>query len=288
MHNNNVINPKEVINLCSKDLQKETKNMEPLDKYRDSLDTVYDIMSGLDKYSTVEVLFYAAQMLSVLIDSPDVAVYTVANADYARLFAATSQNARKLGNSIKYTTMNELYDQLTDGHIYINESGDTDLPLLAGAVYSKDEMQIILMFWGIPDEELTSRLANRLTVIISLIQNAILRAKLSLSSFRRRHHMEGTNVLDEKSFTALVKTFLEAKEKGLTECTLLEIVMGYEDYEQISLHLACNIRQSDYMGIMEGGKLYILLSNTAATNAEVVRVRLHKLGYNSVLKETMI
>ena len=55
MHNNNVINPKEVINLCSKDLQKETKNMEPLDKYRDSLDTVYDIMSGLDKYSTVEV-----------------------------------------------------------------------------------------------------------------------------------------------------------------------------------------------------------------------------------------
>ena len=184
--------------------------------------------------------------------------------------------------------MNELYDQLTDGHIYINKSGDTDLPLLAGAVYSKDEMQIILMFWGIPDEELTSRLANRLTVIISLIQNAILRAKLSLSSFRRRHHMEGTNVLDEKSFTALVKTFLEAKEKGLTECTLLEIVMGYEDYEQISLHLACNIRQSDYMGIMEGGKLYILLSNTDATNAEVVRVRLHKLGYNSVLKETMI
>ncbi|MBC5743289.1 hypothetical protein FMM74_006825 [Lachnospiraceae bacterium MD308] len=274
--------------MCSKDLQKETKNMEPLDKYRDSLDTVYDIMSGLDKYSTVEVLFYAAQMLSVLIDSPDVAVYTVANADYARLFAATSQNARKLGNSIKYTTMNELYDQLTDGHIYINKSGDTDLPLLAGAVYSKDEMQIILMFWGIPDEELTSRLANRLTVIISLIQNAILRAKLSLSSFRRRHHMEGTNVLDEKSFTALVKTFLEAKEKGLTECTLLEIVMGYEDYEQISLHLACNIRQSDYMGIMEGGKLYILLSNTDATNAEVVRVRLHKLGYNSVLKETMI
>lgn len=273
--------------MCSKELQKETESIAQLDKYKDSLDTVYDIMSGLDKYSTVEVLFYAAQMLSKLMNSPDVAVYTVANADYARLFAATSKEARKLGNSIKYTAMEDMCSKLKEGHIFINNGTDADLPLIAGAVYAEDEMQVILMFWETASQEPNIRLANRLTVIMSLIQNAILRAKRYISSFRRHHYMEGTNVLNEKSFTALVKTFLEAKEKGLTECTLLEIVMGYEDYEQISLHLACNIRQTDYMGIMEGEKLYILLSNTDSTNAEIVQSRLYKLGYNSKLKETV-
>ncbi len=274
--------------MCSKELQEETKNMEQPGKYQDSLDTVYEIMSGLDKYTTVEVLFYAAQMLSKLMNSPDVAIYTVANADYARLFAATSKEARQLGNSIKYTAMEDMYHTLKDGHIYINETADTGLPLIAGAVYAEEEMQVILMFWGIPLSELTLKKANRLTVITTLIQNAILRAKRCMSSFRRHHYMEGTNVLNEKAFTDLVKTFLAAKENGLTECTLLEIVMGYEDYGQISLHLACNIRQSDYMGIMDNEKLYILLSNTNAANAEVVRTRLYKLGYNSLLKDTII
>lgn len=274
--------------MCSKELQEETNNMEQLDRYKDSLDTVYEIMSSLDKYTTVEVLFYAAQLLSKLMNSPDVAIYTVANSDYARLFAATSKEARKLGNSIKYTTMTDMCNKLKDGQIYMNDTADPNLPLMAGAVYAEEEMQVILMFWGIPHQELTPQKANRLTVITTLIQNAILRAKRYMSSFRRHHYMEGTNVLNEEAFTDLVKTFLKAKEKGLTECTLLEIIMGYEGYEQISLQLACNIRQTDYMGIMEGEKLYILLTNTDPTNAEVVRTRLHKLGYNSRLKETMI
>lgn len=272
--------------MCSKESQ-ATNNMEQLGKYRDSLDTVYEIMSSLDKYTTVEVLFYAAQMLSELMGSPDVAVYTVANRDYARLFAATSEKSRSLGNSIKYTDMEDLYQELKDGHIYINKNDKSEPPSIAGAVYAEEEMQVILMFWGLPEQDLTSRNAKRLTVIATLIQNAILKAKRYMSSFRRHHYMEGTGVLNEKSFTTLVETFLEAKAKGLTECTLVEIVMGYHSYEQIAASLICNIRQTDYMGIMEDGKLYILLSNTDIANAEVVKARIHKLGYNSVLKESL-
>ena len=41
------------------------------------------------------------------------------------------------------------------------------------------------------------------------------------------------------------------------------------------------------MGIMDGGKLYILLSNTDIKNAEIVKQRLLNLGYQSVLEETL-
>lgn len=254
---------------------------------RNGLDMVYGIISDLEKYTTEEVLFYAAPTLARLMDTRDVAVYMVVNRDYARLFSATSQKARKLGNSIKYSAMEGLYEDLDAGRIFINDTMDAKLPLMASGVYAEDEIQVILMFWGIPQQQINQSTANHLTVITTLVQNALLRAKRCMASFRRHNYMEGTNVLNEEAFTALVKTFLTAKAKGFTECTLAEIVMGYQDYAEIASKVACNIRQTDYMGIMDGGRLYILLSNTDIKNAEVVKERLLNLGYQSVLKETL-
>ena len=167
----------------------------------------------------------------------------------------------------------------------MNSTMREDLPLLASAVYDHEEIRVILMFWGIPSERMTLSESKRLTVIEMLLQNAILRASRYMSNFRRQRYMEGTNVLNEKAFRVLVNAFLEAKEKGLTECALVEVDMGYEDYEEVSTQVACNIRQTDYMGLMEGEKLYILLANTDMKNAEVVQERLRKLGYESTLKE---
>ena len=165
---------------------------------------------------------------------------------------------------------------------------EAELPLMASAVYGDDEMQLILMVWGIPWQRMTLSEANRLKVIGTLIQNASLRASRYLETLKGQRYVQGTNVLNEEAFTLLVRAFLDAKSKGLTECTLLEIVTGYQGYEQASALLASSIRQTDYMGTMEGGNLYILLSNTDLENAEGVRDRFRRLGYESVLKEAVV
>lgn len=249
---------------------------------------IYEITSSLEKYATEEVLFYAAQVLAELMDSRDVAIYIVANRDYARLFSATSPEARKLGNSVKYTGMGAMYNELINGRVYINKTMEADLPQMASAVYSEDEMQLILMVWGIPWQRMTLAEANRLRVIGTLIQNASVRASRYIESLKGQRFVPGTGVLNEEAFTVLVKAFLEAKGRGLTECTLVEIVTGYQNYEQAAALLAGSIRQTDYMGTMEGGKLYILLSNTDLENAEGVRDRFRKLGYESLLKEAVV
>ncbi len=256
--------------------------------HKDSLGKIYEITSSLEKYATEEVLFYAAEVLAQLMDSRDVAIYIVANRDYARLFSATSPEARKLGNSVKYTAMGDMYNELSHGRVYINKTMEADLPLMASAVYAEDEMQLILMVWGIPWQRMTLAEANRLTVIGTLIQNASVRASRYLESLKSQRYVQGTNVLKEDAFTLLVRAFLDAKSKGLTECTLVEIVTGYQGYEQASALLSSCIRQTDYMGTMEGGKLYVLLSNTDLENAEGVRDRFRKLGYESLLKEAIV
>lgn len=272
--------------LSSSTRKNQNYKVKPGD-YRDALDIVYKIMSSLEKYMPEEVLFFAAPMLAELMETKDVAVYTVVNRDYARLFSYTSPKARELGNSIKYTSLKGIYQCLKDGQIYINEDQTPELPSMAGAVYSEDEIQLILMFWELPKHQLNKIEANHLTVIITLLQNAVLRAKRYMSSFRRQHSMEGTGVLDKEAFTALVNTFLDARSRNLTECTLAEIVMGYQSYDQIAIQLAGNIRHTDYMGILDNERLYILLTNTDIEHAATVQDRLHKIGYQCILKETL-
>lgn len=252
---------------------------------RDSLGKIYEITSKLEKYGPEEVLFYAAQMLGELMDSKDVAVYLVANENYARLFSSTSAGARKLGNSIKYTDMGEMYHELKEGRVYVNKEMDDTLPLIASAVYSEGQMQLILMLWGIPWQRMTLAETNRLTIIGTLIQNAAVRASRYLESLRHRRYVEGTDVMTADAFVQLVRAFMEAKEKELTECVLLEIKAEEGSCAQAAKVLGKSIRESDYMGMLEDGRLYVLLSNTDAKNAEKVRERFLSVGYESVQKE---
>jgi len=98
-------------------------------------------------------------------NTEDVAVYTVANQSYARLFSFTSPTARKLGNSIRYPEMEAMYTDLKERRVFINKTMDERYPLMAQAIYAEDEMQIILMLWGLPWDRMNLAESNRLTVI---------------------------------------------------------------------------------------------------------------------------
>ena len=86
------------------------------------------------------MLFYAAEILSRLVGSKDVAIYSVANRSYARLFSSTSKKARELGNSIEYTSYEDMYRDLKEHRVFINKNMDEKYPLMANAIYSEEEM----------------------------------------------------------------------------------------------------------------------------------------------------
>lgn len=250
---------------------------------RDSLGKVYEITSSLEAYEPEEVLFYAAKVLGELMDSKDVAVYTVANSDYARLFSFTSQEAKKLGNSIKYTDMEDLYNDLREHRVFINKKMDEALPLMASAVYTEERMEFILMIWGIPWQRMTLSEANRLTIVGSLIQNAVVNANRYLDALTHERYLENTRIMASDAFEQLVNAFFGAKANGLTECTLLKIKTW--DHVQAAEILGRNMRQTDYMGVLNDGSFNILLSNTDEKNAEGVMERFRNAGYESSLRE---
>lgn len=86
----------------------------------DSVGTIYEITSELDKYAPEEVIFYAVEVLDKLMDSRDVAIYNISGS-YARLFTFTSDTARTLGNSFRLEDLGEVYQSLSERRVYINK-----------------------------------------------------------------------------------------------------------------------------------------------------------------------
>ena len=276
--------PDELENTDGTSVQLTTGESETVSS-TDSWSSIYDIISSLEKYKTEEVLFYAAEILGKEMGSKNVAIYNVANREYARLYSSTSLEARRLGNSIKYIELGELYSDLKAGRIYVNETNEPNRPALAHAIYAENDIRVILMFWDVSSEKHGVSPVKRLTVIETLLQNTLLHASRYMSNFRRKNYLEGTNVLKEDTFRVLLKAFLEAKEKGLTDCALVEFQMGYRDYKSISIQVACKIRLTDYMGVLRGGKFYILLANTDIESAKIVQERFKSLGFRTELKD---
>lgn len=249
---------------------------------KDSLGKIYEITSSLERYGAYEVLFYAAQTISKLMNTEDVAIYTVANRVYARLFSFTSPTARKMGNSIRYPEMEAMYEDLKEHRVYINKTMDERYPLMAQAIYAEDEMQIILMLWGLPWDRMNLAESNRLTVISYLIQNAVVRANRYLEALREHRYLGNSSILEKEAFTQLVSAFFEAKRNGLTECSLVKITCGEEKYLEAAEVLGKKLRQTDYVGMLDGG-LYVLLSDTEEKNALGVITRFAEAGYESTI-----
>lgn len=249
---------------------------------KDSLGKIYEITSQLEQREPEEVLFYAVQVLSKLMETEDAAVYTVANRDYARLFSFTSPTAKKLGKSIRYSDMEDMVNELREHRVYINKTMDNRYPLMAYAIYSEESMQTILMLWGLPWERMNLADTNRLTIVGYLIQNAVVRANRYLEALHTRRYVEGSDILEQDAFKQLVTAFFDARRRGLTECILLKIRHTDENFKETAEQLGKKLRQTDYFGVLNDG-LYVLLPNTDEDGAAGVIERFKGFGFESLI-----
>lgn len=254
----------------------------------DSVGKIYSITSALDQYSPEEVLFYAADILAKLMKSKDVAIYTVSNSDYARLFSYTSPKAKVLGNSIKYREFGEVYETLLNRKVYINRKMDDRYPLMASAIFENDEIQMLIFIWGIQWEQMTLGQANQLTVISALIQNALLRANRYIAVLEERRYVEDSRMLETDAFATLARAYVKAETQGLTECTLLKILVEPSQYLETGKIFASNLRPMDYVGTLPDGNMYALLANTTRVEAQHVIRRFTEHGYQTEIMEDEI
>jgi nucleoside-diphosphate-sugar epimerase len=249
----------------------------------DSIGKIFEITSSLDRDEPESVFFHAAEVVSQLMNCRDVAIYNVSNRSYARLMSSTSANAGRLGNSIEYTALDDMYQSIKDGLVYVNKKLDKNYPMMATAIMSGDDIKSIIMLWDISWERMNLSQSNRLKVIGYLIQNAVIRADKYIDVLENERYIEGTNVLEPQAFRTLLNAFLEARKKGLADCLVIRITPDNDGLLETSRKLAKLFRNSDYMGILNDGYLYVLLANTSRNDSGFVTGRIREAGYEYVI-----
>lgn len=253
--------------------------------HKDSIGKIYSITSKLEQQMPEDVLFDAVEMIKELMHTEDVAIYNIVNGDYARMFSASSEQARVLGNSIQYKKLDEIYAALSEQKVYINKQMKDEYPLMAKAVYEAGQIKMIIMLWGLSWEQMTLGQANFLTIVSYLIQNALLRARRYMTALEEMRYVGDSGILETDAFESLVESYFRAKEKKLVECTLLEVRGEKEFQYEAGKDIKKKLRNSDYMGTMQNGKLYVLLANTMKKDAHIVQDRIAEYGYETEIVE---
>ncbi|MCQ2518735.1 MAG: NAD(P)-dependent oxidoreductase [Lachnospiraceae bacterium] len=288
-------NEKEYLSVQLKDIQDiNSTNVRVKDaletqlvNQNDSIGKIYSITSALNQYSQEEILFYAADVISKIMKSNDVAIYTVSEGgEYARLFSATSRKARELGNSIKYKELGELYEELAEGHVYINRGLNSALPLMANAITDDNgNIRTIILVWTLAWENMTLGQSNQLVIVTSLIKSAVIRANRYLDALENERYVEGTKILAAEAFEPLVSAFQNAEKEGLAECVILRVFTNPGMYVSAGSALHAKLRDTDLLGVMSDGSLCVILANTTNADSEFVRERFMSIGYMSEIVE---
>lgn len=247
--------------------------------YDDSLVKIYGITSELDSLEAGAVLFYAADIIGRILNTDDVAIYTIANGDYCRLFSATSAKAKSLGKSVKYTNMPEMMAAIENHQVYVNKTMNEEYPLMASAIYRSGKPIELIMLWGLPFENMSVYQCNLLTVLGYMIYNSVERADRYLDALANTRFVAGTRLLTRDAFAELDTTYHDAMAKGFTEYVVLSVSSERSmTYKEWSDTLSSKLRFSDYLGINEDGRVCVLLTNSNSMDAQFIIQRFAEMG----------
>ncbi|MEE8716193.1 MAG: NAD(P)-dependent oxidoreductase [Coriobacteriales bacterium] len=252
---------------------------------QDSLGMVFSVTNELLQGDERAVIFRCVQVLSKLMGSDDVAIYSVAGPTFARLVSATSTRARALGNSVRYRQLGQLGDDLAKRTTYVNRALDADMPSMARGIYSDEGLALFVVVWDMPWERMTLSQSNVLTVACSMIRDAVLRSQRMIQLLRSRRMVGDTTVMNEGAFGEIVDIYRDAARDGLVVCSILRVdLSGFSgSVEQLDSELRGRLRDSDYLGDYGRGGVSVLLVNSSQADAEIVSARLGRAGFPSTV-----
>lgn len=253
----------------------------------DSIGKIYNIMNSLDQYTPEAVFFYAAEILTKMVNTQDVAIYIMENGGYGRLCTATSSLARSMGNSVKINGEDEFYATLMSGKVYINKTLDEKYPLMAAAAMNGDHMETLIMVWGLSLEAMTLSTANMLSITSGLVQGAITRAARYIQILESQRYDADTGVMEHEEFDKLLQIYKEAQDKKLTEYMLLQINTTVKEKARIGYELRKRLRKNDHVGYKEDGSVEVLLSNMNENDIPIVMERLKVIGVDCKVAEAL-
>ena len=249
---------------------------ERLISHEDSFGKIYSMVSRLDVLQSERIIPSAINVLMEIMKSKNVAIYSASSqGNYLRLAASSTKEAAQLGKSLPFDTLGALGKDIKKQKIFTNRSMKEELPTMAAGIYYEGQLIYAIFIWNAPFEIANLYYVNLLRTVASLISSSLNRAYKYMEATSDSKYVINTRVLKSNIFEEIIHAKKIAKELEVSEYSILQIDYGNE-LEKISSNILNIIRDTDYLGLDNNGRLLALLSNSTTEDSNIVVNRIRE------------
>ncbi|MDF2683534.1 MAG: nucleoside-diphosphate sugar epimerase [Brevibacillus sp.] len=262
--------------MVKEELQQQIVNSE------DSFGKMYNITKELDSLEPERVLQRSVHVLEKIMKSDEISIYTMnQNNSFLRLMAKSNKSGFDLPRSLRVEDHAYLAHLMNTQKIYVERELRDDRPIMAAPIFDNGKMVAMVAIQHLGFEHFTLYTQNLFQVAVQLISAALSRSLRYMNSTYRERYVEDTAILRPLYFYEMLKNKRDAKRQLNTDFTLLSVERAGADDSTLSSRVSGSLREADYIGMDEEGKLFIILSNSNQQEAAIVVERLKRMGISA-------
>lgn len=244
---------------------------------KDSIGRVHGIIKSLESLEPEEIVTSSVKVLSDLLDTDRISIYSVNQSDFIRLMIKSGATDFNLSKTIRLSENPHLQDVARKGTLFVNKRMEAELPMLVAPVVHEGQVVALVSLHEPAFDKLNLNYENLFKVSVDLISGSLSRAFQYVGATKNERFIDESAIMTASKFMQVLQTRKQAKQQYNTDFVLLEVDAPAQSLMTMSGQIAGSLRDSDYLGLVKD-KLVLLLSNSNPIEADFVMQRLSKIG----------
>lgn len=246
--------------------------------YRNSFGRIYAATKQLNSVHPSEIFYHAIAVLEDMLDTQEVAIYSMDGGYFARLNACSRRLMSTLTKSLRLEDLPECVKSLEMGETWVNKERKENYPDYAYGIFRENVLVGMIVIQSSEYSQMSMEYLNRFNIIAGLISDSLVRATSYQELSEQAMMIDGTKIMKQEHFVKELEAQQLLKENNRANYILLRVITSETDYQIISNQLQRVTRKNDILGIGEDEKVYILLSQADKSNMEAIHQRMAQGG----------
>ena len=225
----------------------------------------------------MEVISGAVKAVEKLMNVDKVALYHVNESQqFLRLAGKSGGKGFEVPRSI--SVMNHPFHKelISKKKVIMNHEWENEALVMAVPIIDSEKVIAVIELHEPRFDSFTLHYQNLFTVISRLIPSPLSRGYEYETATYNQRHIGGSRILKPDVFMKLIQKRENMKEEMNIPFSLLEI-LWVPELKQVIEKVSSQLRDTDFIGSDEEGKLFILLSNSTEMEVDIVVERLQRL-----------
>lgn len=257
--------------------------------YRNSYGRLYDAICRLEAEHPEEVLLKAVPVMENMLNSRSIAIYQLDKGiNIARLAVSSEGYGSRLQNTMKLYEYPHIRKSIAAREVWCNRALHSNEPGYCAPLSEKGEVKAMIVIWNTVYEQMTASYFNLFKVMCGLVELSFART-IHLQVIQGRNaFVPGTRILKNDEFTKLLKIKATMEAQKIARYKLLKVENRANNMVWLSNTILSGIRNTDTLGQLRNGELYIVVSQADESNVSRIFQRLKDHGVNCTVEKGLM